>query len=217
MNPVRAGLWCLLALAACGHGAQPAQRNEAKPMNQPALAVLDQVDPFWHETFEPMFSEPQMKAIAELPDPAQALRAVIVDDRAPLGRRYAAVEAAAQGGWTAWMQAEADARVVASVLAQGLAQDRLHNRWGLPGSFVGATGRILVGLRAGVREALAPLLSDCRLLEIIGSQEATLQRAHGYRICDLAGYLLAQHEHVPWEDAPDPAARDRNLERLRKP
>jgi len=50
-----------------------------------------------------------------------------------------------------------------------------------------------------------------------GSQAATLQRAHQYRICDLAGDLLAQHEHAPWDDAPDPAARDQNIARLREP
>jgi hypothetical protein len=177
-------------------------------MNQPELAVLDQVDAFSYEAADPLFSDAQIHALAGLPDPARAMRDVVVDDTAPLARRYAAVEAAVQGGWSAWMQGDADARVVASVFARGLGHDQVHNRWGVPGQFVGPTGRILVGLRAGVREALEPLLVDRRPLEFVGSQAPTLQRARGYRICDLAGYLLAQHEHVAWQDSADPAVRD---------
>ncbi|HEX7837708.1 MAG TPA: hypothetical protein VF469_09610 [Kofleriaceae bacterium] len=67
-----------------------------------------------------------------------------------------------------------------------------------------------------MREALEPLLADRRSLEIVGSQAATLQRAHRYRICDLAGYLLAQHEHVSWQDSADPAMRDASNAGLRR-
>ena len=184
-------------------------------MNQPELAVLDQVEVFSYLAADPLFTESQLHTLAGLPDPAQALRGVIVDETAPFGRRYAAVEAAVQGGWSGWMQRDADARVVASVLAHGMVQDQIHNRWGVPGQFVGPTGRILVGLSAGVREALEPLLADRRQLEIMGSQAATLQRANKYRICDLAGYLLAQREDVPWQDSADPAVRDESNARLR--
>lgn len=184
-------------------------------MNQPELAVLDQVDVFSYLAADPLFTDAQLHTLAGLADPGRALRGVVVDPAAPLARRYAAVEAAVQGGWSAWMQGDADARVVASVLAHGLAQDQIHNRWGLPGQFVGPTARILVGLRAGVREALEPLLSDPRPLEIMGSQAATLQRANRYRICDVAGYLLAQHEGVAWQDSADPAVRDQSNAALR--
>lgn len=186
-------------------------------MNQPELAVLDQVEVFSYLAADPLFTDSQLRTLAGMPDPAQALRAVVLDEAAPLGRRYAAVEAAVQGGWSGWMQRDADARVVASVLAHGMVRDQIHNRWGMPGQFVGTTGRILVGLPAGVRPALEPLLGDTRLLEIMGSQAATLQLENKYRICDLAGYLLAQHEHVPWQDAPEPAVRDASNARLRGP
>jgi hypothetical protein len=184
-------------------------------MNHPELAVLDQVDVFSYLAADPLFSDEQLHAIAGVPDPPQALRSVVVDAAAPLGRRYAAVEAAVQGGWAGWMRSDADARVVASVLAQGLAHDQIHNRWGLPGQFVGPTGQILTGLPSGVREALEPLLADQRQLQIMGSQAATLQRANKYRICDVAGYLIAQHEHLPWQDAADPAVRDQSNAGLR--
>lgn len=188
-------------------------------MNQPEPAVrdqvLDQVEVFSYLAADPLFNESQLHTLAGLADPSQALRGVIVDETAPLGRRYAAVEAAVQGGWAGWMQRQADARIVASVLARGMVGDQIHNRWGLPGQFIGPTGRILVGLSAGVREALEPLLGDPRELEIMGSQAATLQRANRYRICDLAGYLLAQHEHAPWQDSADPAVRDASNARLR--
>ena len=184
-------------------------------MPSPELAVLDQVDVFSYLAADPLFSDAQLHALAGLPDPPAALRGVILEDAAPLARRYAAVEAAVQGGWSAWMQHDADARTVAVVLGQGLSRDQIHNRWGVPGQFVGPTGQILVGLSAGVRAALEPLLSDPRQLEIMGSQGATLQRANRYRIADLAGYLLAQHEHVAWQDSPDPAVRDQSNAALR--
>jgi hypothetical protein len=186
-------------------------------MNQPELAVLDQVEVFSYLAADPLFTDSQLRTLAGLPDPAQALRAVVLDEAAPLGRRYAAVEAAVQGGWSGWMQRDADARVVASVLAHGMVRDQIHNRWGMPGQFVATTGRILVGLPAGVRPALEPLLGDTQLLEIMGSQAATLQLENKYRICDLAGYLLAEHEHVPWQDARDPTVRDASNARLRGP
>jgi hypothetical protein len=184
-------------------------------MNQPELAVLDQVEAFSYLGADPLFSDSQLRTLSSIIDPARALRGVVLDDTAPLGRRYAAVEAAVQGGWSAWMQREADARVAASVLAQGLVQDHIHNRWGVPGQFVGPTGHILVSLPAGVRGALEPLLFDRRELEIMGSQAATLQRASKYRICDIAGYLLAQHEHADWQDSTDPALRDQSNAGLR--
>ena len=184
-------------------------------MNQPELAVLDQVDAFSYLAADPLFSDAQLHTLAGLSDPGQALRGVVTDPAAPLARRYAAVEAAVQGNWAGWMQQDADARVAASVLAQGMVQDQIHNRWGVPGQFVGPTGKILVGLRAGVREALAPLLSNQRPLEIMGSQGATLSRANRYRICDVAGYLLAEHEHATWQDSADPAVRDQSNAGLR--
>ncbi|HEX7843606.1 MAG TPA: hypothetical protein VF469_39305, partial [Kofleriaceae bacterium] len=90
-------------------------------MNQPELAVLDHVDAFSYEAADPLFTDAQMHTLAGLADPAEALRGVIADETAPLARRYAATEAAVQGGWSAWMQRDADAKVVASVLARGLA------------------------------------------------------------------------------------------------
>jgi hypothetical protein len=196
----------------------PDASAKAQPMSSdPATAILDRVDAFWYDTSGPVLDDAAMKSLASLADPAGTLVAVVTSPDAPLARRYVAIEALIQGGWSDWTKREDVARTAANVLAEAMPKDRMHNRWGLPGHFVGPTGKILLRLSAGVRDALVPLLDDCRPLEIIGSQEATLQAKHKYRVCDLAGYLLAQYEKKAWKDAPDAATRDQNREKLRAP
>lgn len=179
--------------------------------------VLDRVDAFRHGSLTPLFDEAALHAIAGSPEAVRMLIDIAGDERAPLGRRYAAAEAIAQSGHADALARDADAaRAVAAMLAKALVRDEIHNRWGVPGYFVGQTGKLLLALGPGVREALLPLLADERPLEIIGSQAATLNHAHRYRIRDLAGYLLAVEQGVPWQDDPDPAIRDRNIERLQR-
>src|SRR5439155_272740 len=80
-------------------------------------------------------------------------------------------------------------------------EDRLHNRWGLPGYVVGRAGGLLLSLPAGVDEALLPLLDDARELVIDGSEEATIQHMARYRVGDLAAYLLAQRHGLEWQNS----------------
>lgn len=174
------------------------------------LEVLDRIDAFRQDTTDPVFAAADLKAIAGSPEAIRVLIAIARDEQAPLGRRYAAAEAIAQSGATEMLASDAGAaRAVATMLARAMARDEIHNRWGLPGHFVGETGKLLLALGAGVRDALLPLLSDERPLDIVGSQAATLQHAHRYRLGDLAGYLLAVERGVPWHDDADPAVRDR--------
>ena len=86
--------------------------------------------------------------------------------------------------------------------------DKIHNRWGLPGHFVGRSGSDLLSIKHGVEDALRPLLDDTRPLSIDGSEAATLADTAGYRVADLAGYLLATKRGETWTDDIDPAVRD---------
>jgi hypothetical protein len=173
--------------------------------------VLDRIEAFRQDTAEPVFGEADLQAVAGSPEAIQMLIDIAGDEQAPLGRRYAAAEAIAQSGATDILAKDAAAARVAAMLATAMTHDEIHNRWGVPGQFVGGTGKLLLALGPGVRDALLPLLADERPLDIIGSQAATLHHAHRYRIRDLASYLLAVDRGVPWQDDPDPAVRDRSI------
>jgi hypothetical protein len=170
--------------------------------------LLDRADAFNDSGAVELFSADDMRELVAGPATERALSQIVRRPDQPLGRRLAAVEALAQGPWTKWRSVSADSRAAAQVLAEALAVDRSHNRWGLPGAYVGRTGKTLCGLPTGVVESLRPLLDDRRPLTIYGSEAATVQSLAQYRICDLAAYLIACHLGRPWIDNPDPAVRD---------
>lgn len=185
-------------------------------MSAPPLVVrtLDGVDPFFNQDAGPIFPPEAIRALAGVDRIEVVLLAIATDPEEPLARRFAAVEALFQGGWTDWRTGE-QGPVVAKVLADAIAADGIHNRWGLPGHFVGRSGADLLSIQDGVGEALTPLLDDNRPLSIDGGETATVAHTNAYRIADLAGYLLAQRRGGPWRDDPDPAVRDAEIERLR--
>ena len=103
----------------------------------------------------------------------------------------------------------------AADLAAELAGDTAHNRWGLPGTFVGPDGQRLLEL-PDAAPALAGLLDDQRELVIEGSESATIQNRARYRVADLAAYLLAELLGASFDAAADRAGRDAQIERLRE-
>jgi hypothetical protein len=173
----------------------------------PLVRCLDSVDPFWNTDAEPIFPPEAMREVASVDDVEGTLLGIATDPQEPLARRFSAVEALFQGGWTDWREGE-QAATIAQVMADAIREDRIHNRWGLPGHYLGRSGEDLLSIGRGVDEALTPLLGDDRPLTIHGSETATVAQMHRYRISDLAGYLLAKHRGQPWHDDPDPAVRD---------
>jgi hypothetical protein len=150
---------------------------------------LDAVDPLYNDDADLIFSDADMKAFAAADGIEARLLGIALDEEQPLKRRFAAVEALFQGGWTGWLGGPEGA-VVARVMADAIRADKIHNRWGLPDHYVGRSGRDLLSIGQGVEEALAPLLDDERPLIIDGSEAATINEEEGYRVADLASYLL---------------------------
>jgi hypothetical protein len=179
------------------------------------VRTLDSVDPFWNEDARAIFPPEAMRLLEEIPDVEDELLAVATDAEQPLARRFAAVEALFQGGWTGWRSGP-QAPVVAGVMADAIRADGIHNRWALPGHYVDRSGKDLLSIEDGVEQALTPLLDDDKPLRIVGSESATLAHDAGYRVADLAGYLLAERRGEEFGEDPDPAARDRIIERLRR-
>ena len=150
---------------------------------------LDSVDPFWNDDAREIFPPEAIKLLGSIPDVEQQLLGVATDESEPLARRFAAVEALFQGGWTGWRSGP-QGPAIAALMAQALRADAIHNRWGLPGHYVGRSGEDLLSIKDGVEEALTPLLGDDKPITIHGSEAATIAHDAGYRIADLARYLL---------------------------
>jgi hypothetical protein len=173
--------------------------------------ILDSVDAFTNVHVDLPLDESQLE---QLRGRERALVDVVSDAGAPTARRFAAAEALLALAPPSAL-APADSAAVAQALAQAIREDRLHNRWGLPGYVVGRAGGLLLSLPAGVDEALLPLLDDARELVIDGSEEATIQHMARYRVGDLAAYLLAQRHGLEWQNSEDPSERDRDNARIR--
>jgi hypothetical protein len=150
---------------------------------------LDSVDPFWNDDAREIFPPEAIKLLGSIPDVEQQLLGVATDESEPLARRFAAVEALFQGGWTGWRSGP-QGPAIAALMAQALRVDAIRNRWGLPGHYVGRSGEDLLSIKAGVEEALTPLLADDKPITIHGSEAATIAHDAGYRVADLARYLL---------------------------
>lgn len=164
----------------------------------------------------PLFSESDMSKLEALPSCEEGLLQLTDDINSDQTIRFIAAEALAEGNWSAW-RSDADKRqAVADVLANALANDRIHNRWGLPGSFIGPFGRRLLSLGAEAQTALDAFLGDHRPLHISGSEAATLNSQARYRVADLAAWLIATARHIPWQPADIPAERDTAIADLRR-
>lgn len=164
----------------------------------------------------PIFSEQDMLELEALPSSEERLLRMVRDRQSDPTIRFLAAEALAEGNWPDW-RGDADQRqAVADVLVRALANDRSHNRWGLPGSFTGPFGDRLLSLGAEAQTALDALLEDRRPLHITGSEAATLNAQARFRVSDLAAWLIATARQIPWQPADNPAARDRAIADLRR-
>lgn len=179
-------------------------------------SVIDRVDPLWNDDGQQIFDESTIDSLSGIADPEAALLQVVASRQTSLKRRFGAVEALFQGGWTQFRHDPEAEVLVARVMADAMVEDGIHNRWGLPGHFVGRTGKHLLTLRHGLTQALLPLLDNPKRLEIVGSDAATTQTLAGYRIADLAAYLLSIHFNLAWVDSPDTRQRDQQIGALKK-
>jgi hypothetical protein len=170
-------------------------------MNEPTelMAMLDRAAALDATDWSEVLSAHDLEDLTRVPDVEQALVEIVKRREEPSRRRRVAVEALALGPWTRWRD-QVTSRAAAQVLAEALATDVSHNRWGLPGAFLGRAGQILCDLPEGVVESLQPLLDDRRPLTIYGSEAATEQHLQQFRICDLAAFIIACHLRRPWVD-----------------
>jgi len=180
------------------------------------MSILHAVNPAGRGPDAPLFSDDSMSKLAALPSSEEQLLTVVRDPISDQALRFVAAEALVEGNWTDWRSDSAKRRAVADSLANAIPQDRIHNRWGLPGSFVGPFGERLLSLGAEAEAALVPLLDDTRPLHIVGSEAATLNSQSQFRVSDLAAWLIAASRHSPWQADGTPAERDNAIADLRQ-
>jgi len=114
--------------------------------------------------------------------------------------------------------APTDRSRLAGLLADALAQDAagMANPWGLPGELDGRLARQALALGPEAAPAFAALLDDDSEVEYGGSEEATVGNGYRYRVKDLAAELVASLLGAPYRIHLDPAARDTEIDMLRR-
>ena len=182
--------------------------------SESVLAILDRINPF-DAGEQPAFGASDLLELTAIAGSEQALLVIAGDGAQTAARRYAAAEALLEGPAQGWRTSREATRGVADALALAMREDLSHNRWGLPGFFTGRMGDQLLSLDSGVVEALLPLLDDNSRLSIEGSEEATLDHQRGYRIADLAAYLISRHRGSSWSAAPKVKRRDKDIAALK--
>jgi len=185
-------------------------------MTDPKLmSIVRQIAPAGPGPDAPLFAAGEMAKLTALPSAEADLLELVRDANCDPATRFIAAEGLVESSLTAWRNKAENRRDVADVLAKAMADDQSHNRWGLPGSFLGPFGKRLLSLGAEAESALVPLLSDGRLLNIEGSEAATLNSQFKFRVSDLAGWLIASSFHLPWPPEGTSAERDAAIAELR--
>lgn len=121
-----------------------------------------------------------------------------------------ALRAADPAGYAALPAAER-----AAVYAAALQHSVYFNSWGQPGMSLTDTAHAFAALGNDAVAVLAPLLADTRDAPSSGSQDATLSRANGNRVCDYAWVLIHEARGLDYAYVPAPADRDREIAAMR--
>jgi hypothetical protein len=189
--------------------------NKGNPMTT-LTQQLDAVRVFANDDGSDLFSGAAMRAIAGVPNADQELVVIIESPSEPIERRFSAVEAALQKGLPADLLDATTTAKILEVVVAAIPKDKYHNRWGLPGHSLGRLSKRLLKLPGLDDSMLEPLLGDSTPLVILGSESATIQSTHKYRVADLAAFMIARARKIDYADDRDPAVRDRFIAGLRK-
>ena len=139
---------------------------------------------------------------------------LVVAITAPTYDYYLILEAVRTLDRAAYEAIPVDVRI--GIYVDALRHARWLNDWGLPGFAEGEARRALVQLGPPVVAALMSLLDDQRPALVLGSQETTLGREYGNRICDYALVLIGAIRQQELTYPRDVAERDGMITEIRK-
>ena len=103
----------------------------------------------------------------------------------------------------------------AQVYASALQHNAFFNSWGQPGASLSETAHAFAALGDPAVAVLTPLLEDKRAAPSSGSQDATLSRMNGNRICDYAWVLISEARRASYAYLTSPADRDQDIAAMR--
>jgi len=103
----------------------------------------------------------------------------------------------------------------AAVYVTALQRNAYFNSWGQPGMSLTETSHAFAALGDDAVAVLAPLLGDKRDAPSSGSQDATLSRMNGNRVCDYAWVLINEARGTDYAYLSSPGDRDREIATMR--
>ena len=103
----------------------------------------------------------------------------------------------------------------AAIYAAALQHNAFFTSWGQPGMSLSDTAHAFAALGDAAVAALAPLLADQRPAPSSGSQDATLSKMNGNRVCDYAWVLISEARGASYVYASTPSDRDREINAMR--
>jgi len=157
-------------------------------------------------------------AIAQVGATPDELAAVGNDPSCPAIERLAAFE-----GWVGLVGEnalgavdDATATAMASAQVEAIRGADEGDPWSMPSDVTSShVSRHLIVLGRRVLPVVKPLLDDTRELPYSGGEGAAIASLRKYRVCDLAAAIIATITGVPYDNAKDPAKRDKQIAALK--
>jgi len=191
--------------------AQGSNRGTPMTTTSPDLSALDQSLQQDASRGIPPFGANSVKLAQRLGPAATAMLVQKLQARgADAFLALEALRVADPAGYAALPAAER-AAVYAAALQHGV----YFNSWGQPGMSLTDTAHAFAALGNDAVAVLVPLLADTRAAPSSGSQDATLSRANGNRVCDYAWVLINDARGMDYAYSPSPADRDREIAAMR--
>ena len=158
-------------------------------------------------SYERLFLQGEAAQVLARPGVETDLIAIMTTKEVEAKYRVLAHELLIQARWPIYPE-------LADLYCQSLPAGFAHNWWGMPGQYLERLGLTLIEFGQAAIPCLKQLLGDQRALGYSGSEEPTLSQKMHYRVCDLAAYLIANIDRIPYEEMSRVAARDRFIARL---
>ena len=146
------------------------------------------------------------------------LKAIVINEDAPLKARFLACEVLQQNQFTALRSRDTKTKVI-SIYAQALASNLtdMANSWGFlyEHDDVGPVGIHLIMLGEEAIPELVKLLDNETIHQYHGSEEATVGNAYRFRVKDFAAYYVLEIKDIKPVYHETHAARDAEIEKLK--
>lgn len=146
----------------------------------------------------------------------EGLRALVLEEDGDATARLLAAELLARrDGSPGALPSDALARAYVDGLRAG-AFAEMANPWGIPSGPLGPLGERVASLGAAAIEPLAGALGDRAPVRFGGSRDATIGNSYGWRVKDVAAWVLAEITGAAFKPDGDPVRRDAAIRALRR-